>query len=143
MKKSSPPIQVAVGILKRGDTILIAKRPQDKPYGRYWEFPGGKVEHNESSKMALFRELYEELDIKIKEAQHWFSHIHAYPDKTVLLDMWLVTDFMGEPRGIENQILHWAKCSDLPMLPLLEGNKTMVDRIRELYKPDLKKREYK
>lgn len=124
---------VAVGILKREDKILIAKRPSDKPYSGYWEFPGGKIENDESAGEALARELKEELGVVVINAKPWFSYTHSYPDKSVLLEIWLVTKFMGEPHGKENQELHWATYPELLALRLLEGNKTIIERIKTLY----------
>ncbi len=126
------PIRTVVGILKRDNKILVAERPDNKPYAGYWEFPGGKIEENESSNAALIRELHEELGIRVISAQPWFEHTHAYPDKIVLLEMWLVTEFLGEPHGKENQTLQWATFPELVALRLLEGNWAIIERIKNL-----------
>jgi 8-oxo-dGTP diphosphatase len=126
-------IYVAVGILKRNNTVLVAERPADKPYAGYWEFPGGKIEANETAEQALKRELHEELGIDITIAQPWFQHIHHYPDKTVQLDMWLITEFTGEPHGKEQQQLRWVTFEEMCHLRLLEGNIPIMDRIKQLF----------
>lgn len=126
------PVRVVVGILIRDDKILIAQRPVGKPYSGYWEFPGGKIEANESAKEALQRELREELRIDVIQAQSWFSYAHSYPEKTVLLAVWLVTEFLGEPHGNENQILHWASFAEISEWRLLEGNNKIINRIKVL-----------
>lgn len=125
-------IRVAVGILKRGETFLIAERPADKPYSGYWEFPGGKIEENELSLDALKRELHEELGITVVSAQHCFDHTHQYPDKTVLLEMWLVTEFLDEPHGKESQVLRWVTLPQMLELRLLEGNWPVIEGIKRL-----------
>lgn len=125
-------IHAVVGILKRGDKILVGERPLGKPYSGYWEFPGGKVEENESSEAALKRELQEELGIHIHTASQWFQHTHSYPDKTVTLDIWLVNTFKGEPHSKENQVLRWVTLSEMQGLRLLEGNWFIVDKIKTL-----------
>lgn len=127
------PVRVAVGILKKDGKVLVAERPQDKPYAGYWEFPGGKIEANESGADALKRELHEELDIQVIAATHWFEHHHTYPDKTVYLEMWLVTEFSGEPQAKENQQLRWVTLSEILDLRLLEGNWPIIDKIRALF----------
>lgn len=129
IKPGSSPIPVVVGILKRNNTILVAQRAFGKSYGGYWEFPGGKIEPNESSRDALQRELKEELDIDVINAHFLFSYTHTYPERTVLLEVWLVTQFSGEPYGRENQILHWATMTELSQWQLLEGNKTIIEKI--------------
>ena len=126
-------IHVAVGILKRNNTVLVAERPTDKPYAGYWEFPGGKVEANKTAEQALKRELHEELGIDILTAQPWFEHIHHYPDKSVQLDMWLVTEFTGEPHSKEQQQLRWVTFDEMCHLRLLEGNIPIMSRIEQLF----------
>lgn len=133
MSANNSLVKVVVGILRRDGKVLVAERPIDKPYSGYWEFPGGKVEASETSEFALSRELKEELGIDVVTAQHWFEHTHAYPDKTVLLDMWIIDDFLGEPRGEENQQLRWATLPEMMELRLLEGNWPIMDRIKSLF----------
>jgi 8-oxo-dGTP diphosphatase len=126
-------IRAVVGILKREDKVLVGKRPHGKPYGGYWEFPGGKIEPNESGKNALIRELHEELGIDVTSAHSWFEHTHTYPDKTVFLEIWLVEKFSGEPHGKENQSLRWVTLPEVLELQLLEGNWSIMDRIKTLF----------
>ncbi|NDC21586.1 MAG: cell division protein ZapD [Burkholderiaceae bacterium] len=67
-------VEVAVGILlKEQSLVLMGKRPSGKPYAGYWEFPGGKLEANESITTALERELYEELGIRVLAHQGSFQ----------------------------------------------------------------------
>lgn len=126
-------IRAVVGILQRGNTVLVAERPEGKPYSGYWEFPGGKVEANESGEDALKRELHEELGIDVVSASFWFDHEHAYPDKTVHLEMWLVSEFNGEPHSKENQQLRWVNLEQILALRLLEGNWPIINQIKSLF----------
>lgn len=126
------PVRVVVGILKQNDTVLITQRPFGKAYSGYWEFPGGKIEANESGRKALHRELKEELDIEVVHANFLFSYLHPYPEKTVLLEVWLVTEYIGEPYGKENQPLHWVSLAEISQWQLLEGNKTIIDKMSVL-----------
>lgn len=130
----SNTIQAIVGILKKEDKVLVAKRPSGKPYSGYWEFPGGKIEDNEVSKDALIRELYEELGIKVITAQPLFKHTHAYPDKIVLLDLWWVTEFSGYPYSKENQMLRWVTYAEMLDLHLLEANRSIIDKVFQISK---------
>ena len=127
--KDAGLIYVVVGILKQGDKLLLAERPSDKPYAGYWEFPGGKVEEYENVQLALKRELYEELGIEVISSKHLFDHHHTYPDKRVLLEVWSVTQFLGQPRGKENQSLRWVTFTEMRELNLLEGNWVILDRL--------------
>lgn len=113
----------------RNGRLLVAERPVGKPYSGFWEFPGGKVEDQESGEQTLRRELHEELGVEVTASRHLFNHTHVYPDKTVLLEVWLVTEFTGEPQGQENQALRWVLPAEITQLPLLEGNWAIIDKI--------------
>ena len=54
---------VCVALIDEDGRVLIAQRPEGKSLAGFWEFPGGKVEMNESPETALIRELHEELVI--------------------------------------------------------------------------------
>ena len=67
MNAPSKLTDVAVAVITRPDgSFLLARRPEGKPYAGYWEFPGGKVEPNESVRAALTREIKEELGLTIE-----------------------------------------------------------------------------
>lgn len=129
------PVHVVVGLLMRADKLLVAKRPQNKPYSGYWEFPGGKVEAQESSQEALHRELAEELGITVTMARRWFEHEHQYPDKQVHLELWLVDDFIGEPQPIEHEALRWSTLAEISALCILEGNWPILEKLKSILKP--------
>lgn len=131
MKPGSPVIQVAVGIVANtAGAVLITRRPDHAHQGGLWEFPGGKVEAGEAVEMALQRELEEELGITVQVAKPWLRVHHAYPDKTVLLDVWRVTAWDGEPRGREGQPLRWALPMQLADFTFPAADEPIVARLR-------------
>ena len=102
-------IHVAVGVIVSPDgKILLALRPEHAHLGGLWEFPGGKVEEGEAVDIALARELQEELAITVTACEPLVEIKHDYPDRAVLLDVWLVSAFTGEPCGNENQEIRWV-----------------------------------
>lgn len=114
-------LDVAVGVLVRADgKVLLADRPQGKPYAGYWEFPGGKIEPGETVAAALKRELHEELGIDIGPALPWVVFEHDYPHAYVRLNFCRVFEWRGEPHARENQRLGFfdpAQPLPAPLLP--------------------------
>jgi len=101
--------RVAVGVLLRGDgSVLLADRPQGKPYAGYWEFPGGKIEQDEAVEQALERELQEELGIAIGPSRPWITFEFDYPHAYVELQFRRICDWHGDPRPREGQQLRFV-----------------------------------
>ena len=124
-------IHVAAAVIRAADDrILIAKRPLDKHQGGLWEFPGGKVESGETVEAALGRELAEELGIVVTAAQPLIQVRHDYPDKQVLLDVWQVTAFDGDPHGAEGQPLAWVEPAHLSEYSFPAANRPIVAAAR-------------
>jgi 8-oxo-dGTP diphosphatase len=122
---------VAVGIVAdTSGAILIARRPDHAHQGGRWEFPGGKVEAAETVATALQRELHEELGITVQAAEPWLQVRHAYPDKTVLLDVWRVTAWRGELHGREGQPLRWASPAELANFAFPAADAPIIARLR-------------
>ncbi len=123
-------IRVAVAVIQRRDRVLIAKRPQHLHKGGYWEFPGGKQEQGEAIEQALIRECFEELAIIPSVFVPFIQIEHHYPEKSVLLDVWQVTDYLGVPKGVEGQPLVWCPIKDLDGYQFPEANLAIISVIQ-------------
>ena len=114
MNDSQNQVHVAVAvIINDQQQVLLALRQSHQHQGGLWEFPGGKVEDNETVYDALCREIYEELALTIQSAEPLLKTVYQYSDKAVLLDVWLVGDFIGEAQGQEGQRLQWIAITNL------------------------------
>lgn len=123
-------IHVVVGILSNSQNeVLVAKRAQHKFQGGRWEFPGGKVELDETPLIALQRELHEEIGIKVISATPLEQFKHAYPDKIILLDVWRIDTFEGEPHGKEGQSIRWVHPEELNNLEIPDANWEIVRKL--------------
>lgn len=125
-------IRVVVGIIVRGDEILVCQRTKHQSMPLKWEFPGGKIEHGEQPRDALRRELEEELGIKATVGDEVQRILHAYPNgATVELRFYVVPSFEGE---LENRIfrdVQWAKRTELPNFDFLEADAPVVKDLAE------------
>lgn len=127
----SETVHVAVGIVTNpAGAILITRRSDHVHQGGRWEFPGGKVEADETVAAALRRELREELGITVQAAKPWLRIPHDYPDKTVLLEVWWVTVWHGEPHGREGQPLRWALPMELTDFVFPAADEPIIARLQ-------------
>ncbi len=110
--------------------LLITQRAPDAHQGGLWEFPGGKLEPGESVQAALCRELREELGIEALAYHPLIRIPYSYPDKCVLLDVWRVTRFRGEPRGLEGQPLRWVECEALEPGQFPAANRPIINALQ-------------
>jgi 8-oxo-dGTP diphosphatase len=127
----SAPVDVAVGILmKPNGEVLLACRPEGKPYAGYWEFPGGKVESGEKIFDALRREFAEEIAVDIQSAEPWCGVEHVYPHAHVRLHFYISRDWLGEPRALEGQQLAWQ--GEVALTPLLPATIPLIEWLDQL-----------
>ena len=115
----------ALGIIQDAEKrFLITQRPLHKLKGGLWEFPGGKIEPNESPENTLVRELKEEVGIEIIDFTKLMQHRHEYENEAyqVLLEVFQIQAYKGIIFGAEGQNIAWVKKEDLKQYALLEPN---------------------
>lgn len=123
-------LHVAVGVVRDAQNrVLIAQRANHQHQGGLWEFPGGKVESGEDVKQALSRELLEELGIHVESASPLITIPHHYADRSVLLDVWEVKRFHGNPQGREGQPIKWVLPDQLSHYSFPAANKPILRAI--------------
>ena len=132
-------IRVAVAvIINQNEEILIAKRSEDQHQGNKWEFPGGKVESNETSEEALKREIFEELGIDIQSATEMVTITHEYKEtdpnksKIVTLEVFDVREWQGDPYGAEGQPIKWITKTELDDHEFPTANVEIVSEIKRI-----------
>ncbi len=106
---------VAAGLLIESGRVLLSQRKKGTHLEGAWEFPGGKAEPGEDPKVALARELQEELGIDVVVSDIVEVTFHAYPQKDVLLLFYAVARKVGspEPRALDVADVRFAEASEL------------------------------
>jgi 8-oxo-dGTP diphosphatase len=122
-------IRVAAGILLQSERILVAERVGGGQFQGLWEFPGGKIEADESADTALCRELKEELDVEATRFQPFMALDHRYADRHVQLEFFLVSQWSGQVRSVEGQELRWVSRAELRQIELLPADRPVVDAL--------------
>ncbi len=117
---------VAGLVFDAGGRVLIAQRPTGKTLAGRWEFPGGKVAADESAHAAIARELREEIGIEAGDAERLMYYAAVYPGRTIWLDVWVIKDWSGQPRGLDAQSLEWVEPSRLREHDILEADAPIV-----------------
>ena len=126
---SAPPhsIHVVAGVLyDSAGRVLVNQRLARQPMPGKWEFPGGKLEPGEARQAGLARELEEELGVSLLSARPLIRFRHAGAELDVVLDIWQVEEFAGQPRGRLGQALRWVAVDELSDLDLLDANRPIV-----------------
>lgn len=120
-------LHVVAAVIRRTDgQVLVSRRPEHVDQGGLWEFPGGKLHAGEARREALARELFEELGIVVERALPLLCIPHDYPARRVLLDVFVVDAFRGEPHGREGQCVRWVAPSALAGLAFPAANLPIV-----------------
>lgn len=128
MRSTVPdPVHVAVAIVSNTSSeILVSRRSQHTHLAGMWEFPGGKLEQGETVFHALCREIREEVGIQIHHAHPLIRVRHNYPEKSVILDTWRVSDWSGVPEGLEGQEIRWVKNHNLTALQMPAADRPIL-----------------
>lgn len=124
-------VSIAMGIVKNeAGEIFITRRHKNLHQGNLWEFPGGKVELNETLESALARELKEEIGIDVIIAMPLINFRHAYADKTVHLHVFEITNYSKKPQSLLGQESAWVKTTNLENYSFPAANRAILTALR-------------
>ncbi|NIP50377.1 MAG: NUDIX domain-containing protein [Phycisphaerae bacterium] len=131
LEKSKPdhPLLVTAAVIIENGKVLITKRPADKKYPGFWEFPGGKVDPGESPQEALTREIHEELDVLAKVEGIFDVVYHCYDWGAVLILAYLCTIAKGTIRNLEVAEHCWACPEELPEFEILPADQPIIRQL--------------
>ena len=113
---------------KNGEILLMSRKQKDS-FTNCWEFPGGKLKNNENFAVALFRELKEELNIKIdiNKLSNYEFFKHQYRSFSLMMYVFEVTEWTGKIISKEGELLRWVSSKDLKKAKLLPANTKVVN----------------
>ena len=129
-----PKIRVVAAVVVRDDgKILCARRGNAKnPCVAWkWEFPGGKIDTDETPEHALARELLEEMDFPVLVGKKITTVFHAYPNCEIEMEAFRCTPAIPDAEFIlrEHIEARWLKPEELPILDWADADKPIVSRL--------------
>ncbi|QIQ20359.1 8-oxo-dGTP diphosphatase MutT [Zophobihabitans entericus] len=128
-------IEIAIGIIRSQDCkIFITQRGENSHLAGFWEFPGGKVEPNESVYDTLVRELAEEVDIHVHDGHFLKTVKHSYDDRDITIHAYLVEHWDGVPFAKEGQHSRWVELDDLNSDEFPDANRSLIEMLKNLDK---------
>jgi mutator protein MutT len=108
-------IVVVAAVIEDDHRFLVTRRQSGVHLAGMWEFPGGKIDPDETHQAALARELREELDVEVEVGERMYRTQHAYPERTVELNFYRCS-LKSEPRPLLGQEMRWVPRGELHAL---------------------------
>ena len=122
-------IKVVAAVIRDGSRIFATQRG----YGEFkggWEFPGGKIEANESPQVALIREIQEELEVEIAVGELIATIEYDYPTFHLSMDCFWAEIVSGEVVLKEHEAAQWLTKDELDSVEWLPADIALVDILR-------------
>ncbi len=123
-------IRVVGALIRRGDRVLLTRRPEGRAQALRWEFPGGKVHAGETDAEALARELDEELGVTARVGTLYLEIDHVYPDFRIHLAIYACEIQAQEPRCLEVAEIAWVPPETLLEYDLTPPDVPVAERLR-------------
>ncbi|MEM7136580.1 MAG: (deoxy)nucleoside triphosphate pyrophosphohydrolase [Myxococcota bacterium] len=125
-------VVVAAAVVVHEGRVLLTKRLEEQHLGGMWEFPGGKLEADESPEEALVRECREECGIDIEVHEVLDVTFHRYPQRSVLILFYRATCLGGEVQHLQVADHAWVSPEDLGRYDLPPADVRVVERVQQL-----------
>ena len=121
---------VAAVIKDENGKILITQRNLKKAQGGLWEFPGGKIEPNETRENAIVREIKEELDLDIQVENYISEKVFNYPEKDINLIALECKKIKGDIKLLEHEDYKWISSSELENFEFAPADIFIVEKLK-------------
>ena len=122
-----PVIPVSSGLIIQNNKVLIGLRSKSDNGGGLWEFPGGKIEIDESSEEAVIRELNEELDIVVHKPKKIMQYLHRFKNLIYDISFFEVISFKGSIKNIVHDELKWTDLASINNYNFISGDLLIIE----------------
>lgn len=125
-----PEYRIAVGVVFKNHHVLITRRKPAGLLGGLWEFPGGKINANESAEQACIREIKEEVSLKVEIIDYLTQVKHAYTHFKIIVDVFRCRFLSGEVRLTEAEDYRWINLDDIDSFPFPAANLKFIPLLK-------------
>jgi 8-oxo-dGTP diphosphatase len=132
MRNLMPPLIVTAAILHHADKILIAQRRPDCRLAGMWEFPGGKLDEDESPQQGLQREIREELGIEIEVGEIFETIYHCYDWGAALILAYTCRPLSLKIENIEVADHRWVTAEEMDGFEMLPADEPIVRKLQRV-----------
>ena len=122
-----PVIPVSSGLIIQNNKVLIGLRSKSDNGGGLWEFPGGKIEVDESSEEAVIRELNEELDIVVHKPKKVMQYLHRFKNLIYDIHFFEVISFKGSIKNKVHDELKWTDLASINNYNFISGDLLIIE----------------
>lgn len=123
-------VDVALAVASRAGRVLVTRRGDDQSMAGLWEFPGGKVEPDETPAEAARRELREETGLAAADLEPLTIVVHDYVDAPLRFHVFLAPEPAGEVVTDGARPWEWVERDALAALPMPEANRRILAAMR-------------
>jgi 8-oxo-dGTP diphosphatase len=137
--RARSPVVVSAAVIVDGGKVLLTQRKRGAHLEGSWEFPGGKVEHDEDPRDALVRELAEEIGIRAIVGDIVEVTFHRYSTKSVLLLFYeaRIAADSPPPEAIDVAALRWAAIDELRDEEFPPADVAVLAKVRAMLRASL------
>ena len=122
-----PVIPVSSGLIIQNNKVLIGLRSKSDNGGGLWEFPGGKIEIDESSEEAVIRELNEELDIVVHKPKKVMQYLHRFKNLIYDIHFFEIISFKGSIKNKVHDELKWTDLASINNYNFISGDLLIIE----------------
>ena len=124
-----PVIFVVSGLIVKNKKVLIAKRAKEDKGGGLWEFPGGKIDYGETNRVALKRELMEELGLDTEVGKKLMRNLHRHGNTIYDINFYKIKYFFGEIKQNVHDDIKWVSIEHLLNFNFISGDISFINKL--------------
>ena len=128
-KAKVPHYFMAVGVIFKGDKVLIVRRPEEKMLGGLWEFPGGRLQAKEKAENACAQIIAEKVNLNVAIESKLTRIQHAYTHFKITADIFICTLVSGRVRRNGPTDHQWVYLNALEKYPFPGSNHKFIPKL--------------